>query len=1000
MTFFTLWLATLAASAEAATLSTTSAGGNASNGAMFDVYATNALTISSIRSYSYSATSGCSYLIYYTTSTLSSVLTTSSAWTLVASGTHSATSAGGAWDASLSTPITVSAGSRIALYITYTSCSLQYTTTSSLGSVYASNSDMSIYEGYGRSYSSTFGGSSFSPRTWNGTITYSTCSTSTYYADDDSDGYGDASSTTSACARPSGYVNNSRDCDDTDSSVYPGATEYCDGEDDDCDGTTDEATAVDASTWYRDSDSDGYGRSSSTKVACDLPSGYVANSTDCDDTDSGVYPGSTEYCDGEDDDCDGTTDEASAVDADTWYLDDDSDGYGDPSVTSTACSAPSGYVAAGTDCDDTDANVSPGDTESCNGVDDDCDGTTDESSASDAGTWYVDADSDGYGASAGSTRSCTAPAGYTATAGDCDDGDGAEYPGASERCDGDDDDCDGTTDESSAVDAATWYRDADTDGYGVSGTTTVSCTAPSGYVALATDCDDTDVAEFPGAAEYCDGDDDNCDGAVDESTAVDAAAWYPDDDTDGYGDATRGIADCGAPAGHVADASDCDDGDAAEYPGATEYCDGDDDDCDGSADEPDAVDASTWYADADADGYGDAASSTPACDEPAGYTADATDCDDGDVDTYPAAPETPYDGVDQDCSGDDLCDVDEDGQDALACAGDDCDDEDPGAYLGAVETWYDGADEACDGGDDYDADADGYTSATYGGDDCDDAVATTYPGAPDTPYDGEVSDCDAADEYDADGDGHDAESEGGDDCDDANSATYPGAAEVWYDGLDGDCSGGSDFDADADGWESADHGGADCDDTDNDVWPGAPDDPYDGVIEDCDASDEYDADGDGHDAVAFGGADCDDEDADIHPGAEEEPADGVDADCDSGELCFADADDDGQTAEDPQLVASADLDCDDTGEATADDSATDCDDAAATSHFGAPEVCDGVDNSCNYVVDEGCDDEPADTGEKVDEAPTGCGCSTPGPGAASAAGVLAAALWARRRRSA
>ena len=109
------------------------------------------------------------------------------------------------------------------------------------------------------------------------------------------------------------------DCDDTVSTTYPGADEYCNGVDDDCDGVVDEDSAVDASPWYEDSDSDGYGNAAVVDVECYQPSGFVADDTDCDDTVSTTNPGADEYCDGVDNDCDGDIDEDSAVDATTWY---------------------------------------------------------------------------------------------------------------------------------------------------------------------------------------------------------------------------------------------------------------------------------------------------------------------------------------------------------------------------------------------------------------------------------------------------------------------------------------------------------------------------------------------------------------------------------------------------------------------------------------------------------------------------------------------------------
>ncbi|MBN1336109.1 MAG: FG-GAP repeat protein, partial [Deltaproteobacteria bacterium] len=160
-----------------------------------------------------------------------------------------------------------------------------------------------------------------------------------------------------------------------DGSVYPGADEFCDGADDNCDGSVDE-DAIDATTWYPDFDGDGYGNTGYGERSCEPIPGYLEDSSDCNDLDDAVYPGSTEYCNGEDDDCDGTVDEPDAVDASTWYLDADGDGYGDPESTAPGCTAPDGYVESPTDCDDSDAEISPDASEICeDGIDNDCDGT-------------------------------------------------------------------------------------------------------------------------------------------------------------------------------------------------------------------------------------------------------------------------------------------------------------------------------------------------------------------------------------------------------------------------------------------------------------------------------------------------------------------------------------------------------------------------------------------------------------------------------------------------
>jgi len=700
---------------------------------------------------------------------------------------------------------------------------------------------------------------------------------STWFVDVDNDGYGDASTTTVACNEPSGYVGDSSDCDDAVATTNPGAVEYCDGVDNDCDGTVDEDAAADAATWYADTDGDGFGDGASTHRACSEPVGYVADSTDCDDAVATTNPGAAELCDGVDNDCDGDTDEADATDAPTWYADTDGDGYGDPGHATVSCNRPAGFVADSSDCDDGDRAINPAATEICDSADNDCDGTVDEDDASDARTWYADADSDGFGDVGDSVVACDQPSGTVADATDCDDDDATVNPDATELCDGIDNNCDGTMDEASADDATTWYADSDGDGFGDPAVSEAACEQPSGTVADDTDCDDGDAAVNPDATEVCDGIDNDCDGSVDDAGSDDAVNWYGDSDGDGYGDASDVELSCSRPSGYVLDDTDCDDSDAAVNPAATETCDGVDNDCDGTVDEDDASDASTWYADSDGDGFGDATIATIACDQPSGYVADANDCDDATATTNPDAEEVWYDGVDADCDGWSDYDADYDGfdnRDELE-DGEDCDDTDAEINPDAEEVWYDGVDADCDDWSDYDQDFDGYDSESYGGDDCDDADEATYPGAPDDPYDGVINDCDDADEYDADGDGHDAVEHGGDDCDDANSSINPSADETWYDGVDQDCD-GNDDDQDYDGFTVDE----DCDDTDTDVNPDADEVWYDGVDQDCDGNDD-DQDEDGWPVET----DCDDTDADVFPGAE-----GYDDDCNPTDVDTADTD--------------------------------------------------------------------------------------------------------------
>ena len=264
--------------------------------------------------------------------------------------------------------------------------------------------------------------------------------------------------------------------------------------------------------------------------------------------------------------------------------------------------------------------------------------------------------------------------------------------------------------------------------------------------------DDTAACAGP---EICNGEDDDCDGSVDEN-ATDAPAWYPDGDGDGYGDPTTSTLSCEQPTGFVSE------------------------------------------------------------DKATGANAD---CDDGDDDIYPGAADTWYDGVDSDCAGDSDYDQDGDGHDHDAFSGDDCDDEDADSYPGQSEVWYDGIDQDCDGLSDNDQDGDGHDDWEHGGDDCDDLADDVYPGADELWYDGVDQNCDGLSDYDQDYDGYDSEAYSGTDCDDTEASTNPGAVDTWYDGIDSDCAGDSDYDQDGDGYDYTGTTGGDCDDEQPAAYP-------------------------------------------------------------------------------------------------------------------------------------------------------------------------------------
>jgi hypothetical protein len=204
-----------------------------------------------------------------------------------------------------------------------------------------------------------------------------------WYHDADDDGYGSPTDSRTSCEPPPDYLTDSTDCDDGDDSIHPGATEVCDplDTDEDCDGSADGADASGKTLWFRDSDGDGYGISSSYLYACDEPSGYVDNNEDCDDTDDDSYPFATEVCDGIDNDCDSRVD-IDAIGCDRFYLDEDGDGQGSAEFL---CLCEAGDVAHydaldSTDCCDSDADAYEGSTHTdtnptaCGNYDYDCDG--------------------------------------------------------------------------------------------------------------------------------------------------------------------------------------------------------------------------------------------------------------------------------------------------------------------------------------------------------------------------------------------------------------------------------------------------------------------------------------------------------------------------------------------------------------------------------------------------------------------------------------------------
>jgi hypothetical protein len=795
------------------------------------------------------------------------------------------------------------------------------------------------------------------------------------------------------------------DCNDLNAAVNPDATEVCNGIDDDCDGTADTG-AANCTVYYKDGDSDGYGKTADSQCRCSPSSPYtVTNNLDCDDSKSAVNPNAAEACDSIDNDCDGSIDEEGATSCITYYFDYDKDNYGLLANSKCLCAISGFYRAANSgDCNDNDDTVNPGkvhgsNPETCNGRDDDCDGQTDEGNTdldNDGTKDCVDTDRDGDGVN-NSADNCPDNANSAQTDIDADgigdicdtDKDGDGVLNSADNCPEKANSGQGDMDSDTIGDACDPDRDGDQinntidncpdvknadqanmdgDSYGDlcdpdrdgDGIVNDSDNCPDilnssqsnidgdafgdacdddadndTYKSIAaggTDCNDLNASVHPGAAEICNGLDDDCDSTIDVN-ATNCTIYYKDGDGDDYGKASDFKCLCSPAAPYdVTNNLDCDDSKSAVNPNATEACDTIDNDCDGTVDEENASSCATWYFDYDKDNYGLLANSKCLCSASGFYRAENSgDCNDNDGTVNPGMENSGTEtcnGRDDDCDGNtdegntdldndgtkDCVDTDKDG-DGVNNSADNCPDN---ANSTQTDIDADGIGDACD----TDKDGDGILNSS---DNCPEK-ANSGQGDMDSDGIGDVCDPDRDD---------DGINNTNDNCPDVKNANQAN--------MDGDSYGDlCDPDRDGDGIVN-----------DSDNCPDISNSSQSNIDGDS-SGDACDGDADNDGYVPSGTpADCNDLNPNVHPGAVE-ICNNLDDDCDSGiDVNAADCTTYYKDGDSDNFGKAGDFQClCKTSGAYKVTNSLDCDDTKAAVNPNAVEACDTIDNDCDGSIDE------------------------------------------------
>ncbi len=474
------------------------------------------------------------------------------------------------------------------------------------------------------------------------------------------------------------------DCNDADPAIHPGAADPCNGVDDDCSGLIDEAFDIDGDSYVACPDATAVTWRTAPGTGC--PPDFTT-CADCDDHEARTFPGAFTSCtDTADRSCGGVVILPQGDDDNDGVLncadaDADNDGLCDPGAAATltvvACADPN--APDGACCSD------PGTGDNCPRVRNAAQADFDSDGIGDACDTCSDFDLDGYGR-AGTyvvNQPAFAPIGAAVdnwlptssaeravlgtlqltacTSGlsdpDCNDNQGASYPGNTEVCDGNDNNCNGQFDEG---------FDVDGDGYVDCGVTfiisqkTDGSPCPTGYTTCR-DCDDGGggAAVHPGVAETCDGIDQDCFGGADQRLAADGAPTGIDPDGDNYN--ACGSWNGSGPVALSAALVDCAECTAADcmkpgltgaqvHPGASDSCDGVDNDCNGTADDPYDQDGDTYTT----CGAAKIADNKYDRNPPGNTIADGFDCNDdpdaGGATMNPGVVDEICDGLDNNCN--------------------------------------------------------------------------------------------------------------------------------------------------------------------------------------------------------------------------------------------------------------------------------------------------------------------------------------------------------------